>query len=62
MKNRINLSNFNIRTDLIIDHKIEEKYTTTNIINEYLKVTTIEIDNPLSKELQKKEGTYNLQT
>ncbi len=58
MKNRINLSNFNIRTDLIIDHKIEEKYTTTNIINEYLKVTTIEIDNPLSKELQKKEGTY----
>ena len=33
MKNRINLTNFNVRTDLIIDNQIEENYLNKEKIN-----------------------------
>ena len=58
MKNRIDLSKFNIRTDLIIDHNIKNNNIKTKEINDNLKVTSIEIDKKLSKELNKKQGTY----
>lgn len=58
MKNRINLSNYSIRTDLVIDHNIEKKHINTKQINNDLKVTTINVTKTLSKELKRKEGTY----
>ena len=58
MKNRIDLTGLNIRTDLVIDQEIKKKYTNTTIINKDLKITTIEINKEQSKELQRKEGTY----
>ena len=58
MKNRINLSNFNIRTDLIIDHKIEKDNKHSKKISESIKVTKIEVNDKLSKELKRKTGTY----
>lgn len=58
MKNRIDLTKFNIRTDLVIDHKIEKDYITSNQINDSIKVTTIEVNDKLEKQLQKKQGTY----
>ena len=38
MKNRIDLTKFNIRTDLVIDHKIEKDYITSNQINDSIKL------------------------
>ncbi len=60
MKNRIDLTKFNIRTDLVIDHKIEKDYITSNQINDSIKVTTIEVNDKLEKQLQKKtRNLYN---
>lgn len=58
MKNRINLSNFNIRTDLVIDTKIKNNYLKKTKINNNISITTIDVNNNLAKELNKKEGTY----
>ena len=60
MKNRINLSKYQIRTDLIIE-KIDEfndKRVTINNINDSIKVTTVSIDEDLSSKLNKKQGDY----
>lgn len=57
MKNRIDLSNFNIHTDLVIDNEIYNNHTkkrTTNNIN----ISCTNIDNYTSKKLNKKEGNY----
>ena len=58
MKNRIDLSKYNIRTDLVIDQKIEKNYTKEKQINDNIKITTININNKLSKKINKKKGTY----
>lgn len=58
MKNRINLSNFNIRTDLVIDNKIEKNNLTKEIINDNISITTIIVNNTLAQELNKKCGIY----
>ena len=58
MKNRINLSNFNLRTDLIIDEKIENNIKNIRKINDNLNITTITINKELKKELKKEEGIY----
>ena len=58
MKNRIDLSKYNIRTDLVIDHDLKKDYIHTKEINDNLKITSIEVNNTLSKELNKKEGLY----
>ena len=58
MKNRINLNKFNIRTDLVIDHNINKDYIKNEEINENIKITTIEINDKLEKELNRKIGTY----
>ena len=58
MKNRINLTKFNIRTDLVIDDNIQTKHKQIKKINNDLTITTIEVDNQLSTTLKRKEGTY----
>lgn len=58
MKNRIDLKNFNIRTDLIIDEKIENKAFKKERINDNLQVTRIEVTKDLKNILNKKEGYY----
>ena len=58
MKNRINLENFNIRTDLVIDTKIKGNYLDKKKINDNITITNIEVNDELAKELNKKEGSY----
>ena len=61
MKNRIDLSNYQIRTDLIIENINPRLYNNNiniEVINNYLKVTTIYVSKELEKEFQKKEGNY----
>ncbi len=58
MKNRINLSKYQIRTDLIIENidEFNDKRVTTNNINDSIKVTTVSIDEDLSSKLNKSKG------
>ena len=60
MKNRINLSKYQIRTDLIIENidEFNDKRVTINNINDSIKVTTVSIDEDLSSKLNKKQGDY----
>ena len=58
MKNRIDLKNFNIRTDLIIDGNMENQALKKEVISDNLNVFHIEVTKELSTLLQKKEGTY----
>lgn len=61
MKNRIDLSKYQIRTDLVIENLDNEKnseYINVEKIAENIKVTTIEVDNNLCQKLNKKTGTY----
>ena len=61
MKNRIDLSNYQIRTDLIIENINPRLYNNNiniEVINNDLKVTTIYVSKELEKEFQKKEGNY----
>ena len=60
MKNIINLSKYQIRTDLIIENidEFNDKRVTINNINDSIKVTTVSIDEDLSSKLNKKQGDY----
>ena len=58
MKNRIDLSNFNIRTDLVIDSNIKESYIDKKKINNNILVTNIVVNSELSSQLNKKTGNY----
>ena len=58
MKNRIHLEKFNVRTDLIIDEKIESNIVKKKKISDNLTISNIEVTKNLSTLLQKKEGTY----
>ena len=58
MKNRIDLSKFNIRTDLVIDNEIKENYINKKKINDSISVTTIEVNEELKRTLNKKIGSY----
>lgn len=58
MKNRINLSNFNIRTDLVIDNEIKDNYIDKRKISDNILVTNIEVNDELGLELGKKVGNY----
>ena len=56
----INLSNFNLRTDLILE-TLENNHSNINKnIKNYdeVIVTTIDIDKSLEKQIHKKQGTY----
>ena len=58
MKNRINLSKYNVRTDLVIDNEIKDNYVNKREINDNIIVTNIEVNIELSTLLNKKEGIY----
>lgn len=58
MKNRIDLSFFNVHTDLVIDNEIQESYITKKEGNNNVKITTINVNKDLSNELNRKSGTY----
>lgn len=58
MKNRINLSKFNIRTDLVIDNEIKDNYINKKKINDNILVTSINVNDELGIELNKKAGNY----
>ena len=58
MKNRIDLSKYNIRTDLLIESNgINSSNVIVKDINN-IKVTTTYVDDNLSKSLFRKTGTY----
>ena len=60
MKNRINLTPYNIRTDLVIESinsNIKDS-TITREVNDDIKITTINVDKNLSSSLSRKQGTY----
>ena len=58
MKNRINLSNFNVRTDLVIDNEIKDSYIDKKKISDGILVTNIDVNDELGIELNKKVGSY----
>lgn len=58
MKNRIDLGKFHLRTDLIIDHDITNGQRNYQKINDNIGITTIRVDDNLSKEIHKESGTY----
>lgn len=58
MKNRIDLSKFNIRTDLVIDKKLEKNNLNKEIINDNISITTVNVNKDLAQELEKKCGIY----
>ena len=55
MKNRIHLEKFNVRTDLIIDEKIESDIVKKKKISDNLTISNIEVTKNLSTLLQKKK-------
>lgn len=58
MKNRIDLHNFNVRTDLVIDNEIEANYVKKKEINDAISVTMVEVDKELENLLHKRQGSY----
>lgn len=60
MKNRINLTPYNIRTDLVVDTLGEKNKSKLDIreVNKDIKITTINVDDKLSTDLSRKVGTY----
>lgn len=58
--NRINLNNINIRTDLVLENIVKGNYN--NNINEKeinnIKITTIKVDESISKDINRKKGNY----
>lgn len=59
MKNRIDLSNFNIRTDLIIDNNNLYSNLKKKKINDNIRLSNIEVTKHLSTILKKKKGYYS---
>lgn len=58
MKNRIDLSKFNIHTDLIIDNNINTDYIDKKQINDSINIKSININEHTSTKLNKKKGIY----
>lgn len=61
MKHEIDLDNYNIRTDLVLEQLDPNTLGESNIVIEEQagnKITTIQVDDNLSKELNKEIGTY----
>lgn len=58
MKHEINLNKSNLHTDLLVEQVEEDLYNTYTKKEGNCKVTKINIDKTLSKELNKTKGTY----
>ena len=59
MGNKINLSKYNIRTDLIVDI-IDNNSNINKETDTYegVKITRVEVEKDMEEELNKKKGTY----
>ena len=59
MENKINLSKYNIRTDLIVDI-IDNNSNINKETDTYegIKITRVEVEKDMEEELNKKKGTY----
>lgn len=60
MPNNINLSKYNVYTDLAIDNiaAFDSNKKIVKKINDKIKVTKLEVDKKISKSINKKEGLY----
>ena len=57
MKHNINLNKYNLHTDLITE-LIDEKNYFNKEIKDDIEITTINVNKKISKDINKKEGTY----
>lgn len=59
MKHEIDLKNYQIRTDLIVEQVTDENNVSTKVYDENgIKITTVEVDKNMSEQLNKKVGDY----
>ena len=59
MKNRIDLSKYDIRTDLLIESvNSDNKDIIVDKVNDSVKITTINVNSLLANDLDRKIGTY----
>ncbi|MEI3499495.1 MAG: GPR endopeptidase [Bacilli bacterium] len=59
MKHEIDLKNYQIRTDLIVEQVKDENNVSTKVYDENgIKITTVEVDKNMSEQINKKVGDY----
>ena len=59
MKHEIDLKNYKIRTDLIVEQVTDENNASTKVYDENgIKITTVEVDKNMSEQINKKVGDY----
>lgn len=59
MKHEIDLKNYQIRTDLIVEQVTDENNVSTKVYDENgIKITTVEVDKNMSEQINKKVGDY----
>lgn len=59
MKHEIDLKNYQIRTDLIVEQVTDENNVSTKVYDEDgIKITTVEVDKNMSEQINKKVGDY----
>ena len=59
MKHEIDLKNYQIRTDLIVEQVTDENNVSTKVYDENgIKITTVEVDKNMSAQINKKVGDY----
>ncbi len=59
MKHEIDLKNYKIRTDLIVEQVTDENNVSTKVYDENgIKITTVEVDKNMSEQINKKVGDY----
>lgn len=59
MKHEIDLKNYQIRTDLIVEQVTDENNVSTKVYDENgIKITTVEVDANMSEQINKKVGDY----
>ena len=60
MKHEIDLKNYQIRTDLIVEQVTDENNVSTKVYDENgIKITTVEVDKNMSEQINKKVGETN---
>lgn len=57
MEHKLNLSNYNLRTDLVMELIKEEDYVKKEVVDN-IEITTVDVNDKISKQINKKQGTY----
>ena len=57
MEHKINLSNYNLRTDLVMELIKEKDYINKEVVDN-IEITTVDVNDKISKQINKKQGTY----